>query len=310
VACKHGGSQLICISHNHSFYEDGEPHPMLAAMRGAEAARAAETPTEGWIMPAGLYGGSPPRIKDKAFEAELCSMACECVNNRPPDLTPLSEGGTHQSCVDAQIRAKHYERPYRPDEDNPTAIYPRDNAPMWSEVSFYKRDVAPTSVDPHWHSEFDMVMSRSYPDKPSHYFPRRDTWRIDVVKINKNGKPEKFYDMKFSKADMDDLMSHPDRLKAYRKIAVRYTGSEDNFVPFDVQKRCGCLQKKQEEERQKQQEPQEEPKSLIQRFMEFFRSPRQRPEEQLSPTPEYQPFPQPRPMPMPMPMPVPFAVPV
>jgi hypothetical protein len=39
VACKHGGSQLICISHNHSFYEDGEPHPMLAAMRGAEAAR-------------------------------------------------------------------------------------------------------------------------------------------------------------------------------------------------------------------------------------------------------------------------------
>jgi hypothetical protein len=125
---------------------------------------------------------------------------------------------------------------------------------------------------------------------------------MDVVKINKNGKPEKFYDMKFSEADKKAFEKDKERKKAYEKIAERYTSSKSNFIPFDVEERCGCLRKKQEEEQRQQQEAQEQPKSLWQRFKEMLPSPK----PPASPTP----FPQPSPMPLPVPLPFPPLLPI
>jgi len=202
-------------------------------------------PESGEFVKASFFSG-PPKISDKAFEAQMCEWACMCKDK-------YGKNGTHQSCVDENIRAQFY------DETN----HPKDNSPVWSEASFRKSDS--TEMKPsnlfNWdkleplHSMYDLFESPKYPGKPAQYYPLNDTWRMDVVKIGTNGKPEKFYDMKFPGDDVK-FGNDRDRLNAYRDIAEKYTGDRDNFVAFDVNKRCPCSDDSKEKEMQNVQEPQ------------------------------------------------------
>ncbi|MDR1662493.1 MAG: hypothetical protein LBR95_08760, partial [Azoarcus sp.] len=120
---------------------------------GEDRVVSLDEPDPGFVK-AGLFGPSPPRMSDKAFEANLCEWACQCKDAYGPD-------GTHQGCVDERVRAQYY--------DNTN--HPRDDSPVWSEVSYYKEDAVmrtggifggSTPV----HEKYDMVESREYPGKP------------------------------------------------------------------------------------------------------------------------------------------------
>jgi hypothetical protein len=202
----------------------------------------------------------------------------------------LGRNGTHQGCVDERVRAQYYD----------STKHPRDDSPVWSEVSYYKKD-DPMSVGGPFgrvkpvHKKYDMVESKDYPGKPSSWYPRPDTWRPDIVKIGPNRKPEKFYDMKFP----GDKDLEYDREKAYREIAQKHTGNEGNFEEFWIEDRCKCGQK------QEQKQPASQPAAQ--------KSPAQRLKDALTPggEPELPPsFPPPegggRPKPGRLPMPIPL----
>jgi uncharacterized Zn-binding protein involved in type VI secretion len=245
------------------------------AAKGAAAATAYGTggpdrvvslddPDPSGFQKVGLFRPSPPRISNTAFEAYLCGLACDCMENRPPNLTPIDKGGTHQSCIDQKIRGQFYSI------GNKTGrLYPRDDSPVWSEVSFHKYDAImleerffglgrPAPV----YRKYDLVESRTYPGKPTSQHIVSGTWRLDVVKIGSNGKPEKMYDMKFPGDGIEE-----GRRKAYRAIAKKHTGNEENFDVFDVAKKCECM--KQEKETQTQTER----KSILEKARDIFRKP-------------------------------------
>jgi hypothetical protein len=76
--------------------------------------------------------------------------ACQCKDAYGPD-------GTHQGCVDERVRAQYYD----------STNHPRDDSPVWSEVSYYKEDSVmsrggifggSTPV----HEKYDMVESREH----------------------------------------------------------------------------------------------------------------------------------------------------
>jgi len=102
---------------------------------------------------------------------------------------------------------------------------------------------------------YDLFESPKYPGKPAQYYPLDSTWRMDVIKIGTNGKPEKFYDMKFPGDDVK-FGNDENRLEAYKNIAEKYSGKKSNFVIFDVNDRCRCDDNSKEEETQNAQEPQ------------------------------------------------------
>jgi len=266
------GSRLISAGQSMQWVEDdSEGSEVLAtAVATAAAAMSNVTPPPaaasgtsggygsggtGGLIKAGFFGASPPRMSDKAFEANMCEWACGCLANRPPDLPPKDKGGTDQSCVNKKIREQYYD----------STNHPRDDSPVWSEVSFRKYDSTSGSISglgvrkPDYR-QYDLVMSENYPGKPSSAPIVSDSWRLDVVKIGSNGKPEKFYDMKFGEDD-PTFKGERNRLEAYRAIAEKHTGSTGNYVTFDVEKRCGCNKRK--EETQTQQAPK---KSWFERF--------------------------------------------
>jgi hypothetical protein len=71
------------------------------------------------------------------------------------------------------------------------------------------------------YEKYDMVESRNYPGKPTSWYPRPDTWRLDVVKVGPNGRPEKFYDMKFPGDDPKQNEDWERRKRAYEAIAEK-----------------------------------------------------------------------------------------
>jgi len=255
------GAQLI-PSQTLRWHEcEEDVHPLVASLEADRA--AAQVPEDsGGFVKVGLFGAStpkPPRMSTKAFEANMCEWACDCQNNRPPDLPPLGTGarGTHQYCVNQKIKS------------NPNYYHshghPRDDSPVWAEVSYRKYNsdhgVGGAFGTIKWDQEqYDLVESRSYPGKPTSASIVDDSWRLDVVKIGSNGKPEKFYDMKFP-TDNTSFKGEEAREKAYQAIAKKHTGSEDNYVTFVVAERCAC--EKKQEEKQTQQAPKE---SWFERF--------------------------------------------
>jgi hypothetical protein len=177
---------------------------------------------------------------------------------------------------------------------------------VWSEVSYYKDDSS-MSVGGMFggskpaYEKYDMVESKNYPGKPSSWYPRLDTWRPDIVKIGPNGKPEKFYDMKFPG---DEKLDHY-RREAYEEIAQKHAGSKKKFDEFHVEDRCKCGQE--------QEQPASQPA--------MQKSPAQRLKDALTPDgkPELPPFipppeggsrPKPGQLPRPVPLPVPGLPPV
>jgi hypothetical protein len=263
------GSKLVSVGQSRAWHEsDGDGEAEAAYGTGGEdrVVDSLDAPDRSGFIKAGLFGASPPRMSARVFEANLCEWVCECVESRPPSLPPLDEGGTHQGCVNQKIREQHY--------DSATGHrYPMDDSPVWSEVSFHKNDDWASS--PPSHRRYDVVESRAYPGKPTSAAIRNDTWRLDVVKVGPDGRLEMFYDMKFGKDD-PNFRKDPDRKRAYEAIAKKYTGSEGNFVPFVVEKECGCM-KRDEAQPQAQPQPQREPKkSLLDKFKEMLR-PSERP---------------------------------
>jgi hypothetical protein len=121
-----------------------------------------------------------------------------------------------------------------------------------------------------------MVESREYPGKPTSWYPRSGTWRLDVVKIGPNGKPEKFYDMKFPGDEpKEEDADWKRREAAYEAIAKKYTGDKDSYKTFVVKEECGDCQK--QEQRQPEQATQGESRSLGQQFRDWDRLPEKPP---------------------------------
>ena len=156
---------------------------------------------------------TPPRMSKKAFEANMCEWACFCY-------VPDKRGHkTYQHCVDNVIRAQYYDE----------TKHPRDNSPVWSEVNYYLSDVG------NGKTKWKMLESETYPGKPSYYYPRYDTRRIDVIKVGPNG-PEVFYDMKFGDDD-PTFNKDKQRLMDYQKVAKDNEGKYQTFV---VEDECKC----------------------------------------------------------------------
>ena len=241
---------------------------------GGDKIVSLDEPDPGFVK-AGLFSPRPPRMSDKAFEANMCEWACECMN-------ALGPGGTHQSCVDARIRAQYYD----------STNHPKDDSPVWSEVSYYKDDSVmrtggvfggSTPV----YEKNDMVESREYPGKPSSWYPRTGTWRLDVVKIGPDGEPEKFYDMKFPGDEPKNDLGWEERKRAYEAIAEKHTGDKGNYDTFVVEEECPDCGKQTQEQRQPQPEQamQEKSKSLWQQFKDWDRLPEKPPIGPSKPTP-------------------------
>ncbi|MDR1228854.1 MAG: hypothetical protein LBK55_07535 [Azoarcus sp.] len=234
------------------------PKARRAYTGGGDRVVSLQEPDPGFVK-VGLFGPTPPRMSDKAFEANLCEWACECMGVYGPS-------GTHQSCVDQKIRQQYYD----------STNHPRDNSPVWSEVSYHKYDSVSSNTDGFGmtrkdYEKYDLVESRAYPGKPTSWYPRPNTWRLDVLKIGSDGKPEKFYDMKFPGDKTENDLNWPERKKAYENIAKKHTGDQDNYVTFDIEKKCRNCQKQEQE--QPQQSTQGESKGIGERFKDILKSP-------------------------------------
>jgi uncharacterized Zn-binding protein involved in type VI secretion len=249
------GARLFASQSLSSYRDESWVAPALAAglarQKGA-ATQAAYGSGSGGFQKVGLFGASVPRMSDKVFEANMCEWACDCKDK-------YGKNGTHQGCVDEKIKSN----PQYYDSNG----HPKDNSPVWSEVSFYKNDDSPYNNPPSYR-KYDLLESENYPGKPTSWYPRSDTWRIDVVKIGANGKPEKFYDMKFPPDD-PTFSKDTGRKKAYEAIAKKHTGSGGNFEVFDVADRCACGK---EQEKGKEQ-TQTEQKSFTDKIKDIFRKP-------------------------------------
>ncbi|MDR2925970.1 MAG: hypothetical protein LBU76_08525, partial [Azoarcus sp.] len=106
--------------------------------------------------------------------------------------------------------------------------------------------------------------------KPSSWYPRNNTWRLDVVKVGPDGRLEKFYDMKF-KGDDPTFRGEEERLEAYKAIAEKYTGSKDNFVPFVVEKECACPKQDEAQPQARPQTQREPEENLLDKFKEMLK---------------------------------------
>jgi hypothetical protein len=186
-------------------------------------------------------------------------------------MPSLDKGGTQQACVNRKIREQYYD----------SSNHPKDDSPVWAEVSYWKNDsmmLKPNTFSSKpTHEKYDLVESQSYPGKPTSQVPVADTWRLDVVKVGPNGEPQKFYDMKFPTDNPEKDTGWKKRKDAYEAIAKKHTGSKDNFVIFDVAKRCACGKKEGQPQTQPQQEPE---KSTFDKFKDLFKK-----------TPKEEPFP-------------------
>jgi hypothetical protein len=149
-------------------------------------------------------------------------------------------------------------------------------------VSYYKEDAVmrtggifggSTPV----HEKYDMVESREYPGKPTSWYPRSGTWRLDVVKIGPNGKPEKFYDMKFPRDEPENDPKWSEREAAYKAIAKEHTHADGNYKTFIVEEECGNCRKQEQEQRQPEKATQGESESLWQQFKNWDRLPEKPP---------------------------------
>ena len=123
------------------------------------------------------------------------------------------------------------------------------------------------------YEKYDMVESKNYPGKPSSWYPQPGTWRPDIVKIGPNGKPEKFYDMKFPGDKPENDPNWRERKEAYEAIAKKHTGDKGNYETFVVEKICPDCGKQTREQPQPEQATQEESKNLWQEFREWDRRP-------------------------------------
>ena len=72
----------------------GDSAPTKRAMgRGGEDKVVSLDEPDPNFKKAGLFGPSPPQMRDKAVEANMCEWACQCKDT-------LGPGCTHQGCVD------------------------------------------------------------------------------------------------------------------------------------------------------------------------------------------------------------------
>jgi hypothetical protein len=141
------------------------------------------------------------------------------------------------------------------------------------------------------YEKYDMVESRNYPGKPTSWYPRPDTWRLDVVKVGPNGKPEKFYDMKFPGDTPGNDRNWRERKTAYEAIAEKHTGDKANYKTFVVEEECGDCQKQEQEQHQPEKAAQGESRSLGEQFREWDRLPERPPigPDGLPPKPPFTP---------------------
>ncbi|WP_322047404.1 DUF4150 domain-containing protein [Paraburkholderia sp. J67] len=155
---------------------------------------------------AGLKQRDLPK-KDQDFFDKLCKWACDCLKELEGKLPP---GKTYQECVQKKIDEEYY-------KDG----YPKSDAEMWREVSYEK-------------GSWTLKGSKANSDIPSSNMLWPNTRRLDVVRVE-DGKPTKFFDMKFG----DDSLT-PEAEKAYKSIAAKYTGDEDDFDEFRIDEKCDC----------------------------------------------------------------------
>jgi hypothetical protein len=161
--------------------------------------------------------------KDLKFYDELCEMACEAkAKHGPGGEEPLQRGETYQERVRQQIDERYYDRSTGPRNGR----YPRSDAKMWREVSYDTQT---------WEMRTN---NGGLGSMPSSQYPWSMTRRLDVVRIDTDGKPDRWVDMKFGNDPMD-----PWAEKDYQKIAEKHTGSKKNFEEFRVDGkdgRCTC----------------------------------------------------------------------